>query len=229
MNAGHTICYLTIMIAGFLLAWASICNAQLYNVAIDTSSLDGLGTYYVEFQVTAGSAPFGDSQATISNFNLTGGTLGAILPPTQGNVAGSLPGTLILTDGPAIFGPIADFAQAFSVTNTTSNLSFGLQLAASTVNTPIPDGFTFMILDGSQVPLPTTGPTGVEFVSADFTSTTPIPQVYGTASNSPVIIPTPNLTTSTAVPESNAICLLGSLSLSIIRLLIRRRDILKQR
>src|SRR4051794_34690235 len=76
--------------SGFF-ADATPCFAGVFGVSMDTGPLNGRGTFYVEFQLTDGSG-IGDanSRAVVTGFGLTGGTLGGILPPTFGNVTGSL-------------------------------------------------------------------------------------------------------------------------------------------
>jgi len=196
-------------------------------VSLNTASLNSLGTFYVEFQLIDGSSTGGNgnSQAIVTNFQLTGGALGSVLDPTLGNVAGSLAGTLTLTDGPTSFGDVADFAQAFSVTNSVSLLTFDLQLTTTGVDTPFPDKFSFLILDGSLNPLPTEGPVGVEFVSADFTSTSPTPTGYvstGALQLGATVTPPQS---SQAIPEPGTLGLLaiGATAFPLFGALRRRR------
>lgn len=178
---------------------APIASAQLFHVTIDTSSLSGLGTHYLEFQLIDGSfAGDGNSRATISDFLLVGGTLGSVLPPTLGSVAGALPSPLTLVDGPA-GSPLADFAQAFDVTDPVSSVGFDLELSASGIDGGIPDQFTFLILDTSLNPIATDGPVGVEFVVGQFTSLNPVPDGFG--SNSPALRAVVTPVSGAAVPE----------------------------
>src|SRR5260221_177835 len=131
-----------------LVCWAGIgpstawAQAPTFHIKVDTRNLSGLGLFYLEFQSFDGNTTTGDgnSQAVVSNFTLTGGALGAALPPI-GNATGSLAGTLTLQDGPAAFGPLADFTQAFEVTSATSRLNFDLQLSATDLDSPLPDSF----------------------------------------------------------------------------------------
>lgn len=213
------------VLAGCTLLGASACQAQLtYNVSLNTVALNGLGTFFVEFQLTDGSATGGNnnSQVVISNFSLSGGALGAVLPPTLGNVSGSLApaGTLTLRDGPAASGPVADFAQAFSITGAASLLRFDLLLTGTGVDAPTPDKFSFLLLDSARNPLATNGPTGAEFVSADFVSTAPEPAAYSSI-GSPQLAATIGL-----IPEPGTGVLIAAASLvSLVGCVCHRRRI----
>lgn len=216
------------VVAGGALLGASACHAQAYTVSLDTSLLKGLGNFFVEFQLTDGSAAGGNanSQAVVSNFSLTGGALGSALP-ALGNTAGSLTTGLTLVDGPAASGPVADFAQAFSVSSGTSLLRFDVNLSATGVDAPTPDKFSFLILDSAQNSLSTNGPTGAEFVSADFTTTAPTPAGYssvGTIGLTAVVRPAQQPGGGGGViPEPGTCTLLATSLLPLIGIVARRR------
>ncbi|BDI33586.1 hypothetical protein CCAX7_56370 [Capsulimonas corticalis] len=211
------------------LAAAAPAQAGTQHVTVTTGALNGAGTYYVEFTLTDGSGlGDGNSFAGVSNFSVNGGSLGAVLPPTTGDVTGSLGAghTLGLTDSNAGSGGLADFAQGFTITNPSATLGFDLTLTDTSVDPVTPDGFTFQLLDGSFNPIATTGPTGTELVGADFTSISP--GATGYSSNgvySPPIIATISPVVSATVPEPSAYAALalGALTLGGVMLRGRRR------
>src|SRR4051794_6909161 len=89
--------YAPIFVVGMVLC--SVVNADpMYHVSVDTSALNGKGTFYVEFQLVDGSSVGGDGDALaiVRNFSTTGMSLGQVLEPTFGNVSGALTGILTL-------------------------------------------------------------------------------------------------------------------------------------
>src|SRR5689334_13584700 len=109
-------------------------------VTLNTGPLNGLGTYFVDFQLLDGNGiGDGNSLVTISGLSLTGGTLGATVPST-GTVSGTPQTTLSLVDSDP--GGVAEFQQAFTVTSATSLLNFTVTLSPTApLDTPIPDTF----------------------------------------------------------------------------------------
>jgi hypothetical protein len=191
-------------------------------VSLDTSSLTGQGTYYLYFELLDGSGTGdGNSQATISDLSLTGGSLGAALF-SDGTVSGTPTAStgLTLIDSDAATGGVADYAQAFTVTGTPSLLSFDVGLQTTPpLDTPIPDAFDVLLLESDgMTPVPTDGPTGVELVASLFTSTSPTLTGYTTAPDSPVtlmptILPLGN---SPSVPEPGSLSLLALGALPLV-------------
>lgn len=204
---------------------AGAAPPAVQHVTVVATGLTVGQTYYTEFTLTDGSgAGNGNSTAAVSNLVFTNGTAGGVLPPTSGNVTGSLGAgtTLTLQDGPASSGPLADYAQAFTVLGPTSQFSFDLLLSATFVEAgPTPDNFTFQILGSSQMPLATNGPTGVEFVSADYTSTAPTATGYHSTGLGTTV--TARVSAPTAVPELPSAVTAGLFSLSVCGLVLRAR------
>ena len=191
-----------------------------------TGGLNGGGTYYVEFTLTDGSG-LGDanSHADISNFFVNGGALGAVAPPTLGDVTGGLGGaqTRGLSDSNAGASGLADFTQAFTVSNSGSTIDFNVLLSNTGVDSGAPDAFTFKVLDADFIALPTNGPVGDELVSSDFTSLTPTVSGFtGTGNLTPQIAATITPVTST-VPEPGAVSGLAMGALTLGGLMLRRR------
>jgi hypothetical protein len=193
------------------------------HVTVFTTGLTAGQTYYTDFALIDGSgAGDGNSTAAVSNLLFTSGAAGAVLSPTLGNVTGSPDTTLTLTDGHAASGPHADYAQAFTVSDSTSQFSFDLLLGATSVDAgATPDNFTFQILDSNQSPLATNGPAGMEFVTADYTSTAPTATGYhSTDPGTPV---TATVTGASVAPEPSSAVTGAIFSLSVCGLLLRAR------
>jgi hypothetical protein len=216
------------VLAACALGAGHAAQAGTQHVSITTGALNGLGTYYVEFTLTDGSGlGNGNSFAGVSNFSINGGVLGAVLPPTLGDVSGALGGanTLGLADTNAGTGGLADFAQGFTINSATGTITFDLTLAGAGVEPVTPDAFTFQLLDGSFTPIATSGPVGSELVASDFTTLTPTATGYHSDGvYEPSIVAT--LTPITAVPEPGAFAslALGAFALSALLLCGRRRS-----
>ena len=222
MSLRHT----TFALAALALV-AAPAGAAIQLVTVNTTGLTAGDTYYAEFTLTDGSGTGdGNSTAAISDLTFVNGSLGAVLPPATGNVSGGLgpADTLTLQDGPAASGPTADFAQAFTVSSPASSFSYALDLAATSVDTPTPDNFTMQILDSTQTALATTGPTGIEFVTADYTTTSPAATGY--QSTDPGISPPVTATVTSevaATPEPSQAGMLALMTLGLGGLLWRAR------
>ena len=204
---------------------AGAAPPAVQHVTVITTGLTAGQTYYTEFTLTdAKGIGDGNSTAAVSNLVFTNGSLGAVLSPTYGNVTGALGTTLTLRDGPVASGPLADYAQAFTVSGLTSQFSFDLLLSAASVDAgPTPDNFTFQILDSgiNNPPLATSGPTGVEFVTADYTSTAPTAFGYHSTG-----LPTPvgaTISAPSSVPEPAPAFTLAFFGLGLGGLILRAR------
>jgi hypothetical protein len=145
---------LGLIVSAFFFLEASICLADLiFDVSLDTLGLKGhpAGPFYVDFQLNDGSGT-GDKSSTvmISNFmfGVGGGTVGNPLPPI-GGASGNLDSLVSITDN----GFVNEFTQQF---NPGDTLSFHVNLMTTNVDSPIPDAFSFSILDRSFAPIPTT-------------------------------------------------------------------------
>jgi len=125
--------------------------AAPYQVTVDTSTLSGDYQVYFNLNGVTGNV------ATISGFNLGGGT--ALFPVVVG--PGDLNSSVTLNINPPN-PPFAEFAQNFTV---GSQLSFTLDL---TSNGPAggnsPDAFGFALATTGNVNLPTTDPSGTDYL-----------------------------------------------------------------
>jgi len=201
-------------------------QAGTRHVTIDTTGLEDLGTFAVEFTVTDGSSTGdGSCQAILSNFQIAGGAMGSPLPPVIGSVTGDLNGgsILTLTDADASASGLADFAQSFTVTGSSSSLSFDLTLNSTSVDDPAPDLFICQILDSSQAAIATTGPTGTELVLGTFTTTNTSAVGYSSTGGSytpPVVA---IVSDAIIAPEPGTMALLALGTLGIGGLAIRSR------
>ena len=183
----------------------------LTQVSLDAGGLNGQGKFFLDFQLLDGNGTGdGNASAILSGLSLTGGTLDGT-PTRAGMTPGDPAGAgLMLTDSDT--SGVADYRQAFSVTNTASLLTFNVTLSTSApLDAPTPDQFNFLILgaDGAT-PLPTTGPAGAEIAGSSFDSLAPSLSGYATASNSPVALSAPQIGPAVAaVPEPSSLTLFG--------------------
>ena len=216
----HVIFPVALALAGTLLA-LSPAQAQTKLVTLSNIGiLNGHGPFFVQFNLANGiSAPDGNATATISNFSLTGGSLGASTTiATAGNTTGNLGTALVLDDGNAVTAGFSSFQQGFTITSSASTLSFNLNLAATSTDAGTPDDFYFQILNSAGNPLATNGPNGTELVNASYASTKPTPLGFITQATSSVNADTnyPTITatiSAPAVPEASTTVSLGLLLL----------------
>ena len=216
----HVIFPVALALAGALLA-LSPAQAQTKLVTLSNIGiLSGHGSFFVQFNLANGiSAADGNATAAISNFSLTGGSLGATTTiATAGNTTGNLGTALVLDDGNAVTGGFSSFQQGFTITSSTSTLSFNLNLAATSTDAVTPDDFYFQILNSAGNPLATNGPNGTELINASYASTKPTPLGFITQATSSVGADTnyPKITatiSAPAVPEASTTVSLGLLLL----------------
>ena len=216
----HVIFPVALALAGALLA-LSPAQAQTKLVTLSNIGiLSGHGSFFVQFNLANGiSAADGNATAAISNFSLTGGSLGATTTiATAGNTTGNLGTALVLDDGNAVTGGFSSFQQGFTITSSTSTLSFNLNLAATSTDAVTPDDFYFQILNSAGNPLATNGPNGTELINASYASTKPTPLGFITQATSSVRADTnyPKITatiSAPAVPEASTTVSLGLLLL----------------
>jgi hypothetical protein len=123
-------------------------------VTLGTAPLIGdvAGPFSLYFQFTDGSGT-GDGNNTVTlsdiQFGTGGGPSGA--PSTFGGVSGDLSSQVVLTDS-SFFNY---FEQGFT---PGDELSFTLDSTTNVDAGPIPDAFSFEILDSTGFPIPTTDP-----------------------------------------------------------------------
>ncbi len=124
-------------------------TAAVYQVTMNTPSLDGQnGSIDIQFNPGAFPAVFEAGSASISNFTLTGGTLGAEQGGTRVNAIGDLaPGPLVITN--------ADFLNGITYDATFgTGLSFQVDFtgaAFTASNQTILTDFFFFVTAGDSV------------------------------------------------------------------------------
>lgn len=191
------------------LAFASLAQAQLqFQVQLNTSSLVSSpnGPFSLDFQLNDGSASGdGNNWATLSNFQFGGGSAWGSAT-TLGGAAGSLGSTVTLNDSNWYLN---DFYQSFT---PGSWLSFTVSLSNWADAGPTPDKFSFAILDGAVINLPTLSLGSDTFLEVNLTGGTPSILTYGSLDGA-IAAPT-----VTPVPEAStygiwAAALLGALAL----------------
>lgn len=172
---------------------------DITNVSINTSSLAGQSGSELVFEFTDGSG-LGDANntATLSGFDLGGGTAGAVDTVNSfGGYSGDLSSGVTLTDNSflAVFGQFLD---------PGSSLSFNLDLTTNVDAGGTPDQFSMYLYDPSGNPLTTTSdPTGFDsLLTINLDSSNPATDNYDSAlvtTSAPV----------TKTPEPSTILLLG--------------------
>lgn len=190
----------------------SIAKADvIYNVSLNTAPLIGntAAPFSLYFQFTDGSGlGDGDNTVTLSNFDLGTGGSEQGTPSTFGGVTGDLSSQVVLTD--------TSFFNYFMVGFQPGNtLSFMIDSTTNLNADPIPDEFSFSILDSTDDPIPTTGFFD-QFLELDITSSTPAPQVFPSdptqtpvAGGNPIDTGTPVVTPVSSTPEPSSVATLG--------------------
>jgi hypothetical protein len=134
-------------------------RANTFTVTIDTTPLAGTAAWFA-FDLIGNGAIGGTQQpttVTLSNFAVTGGTLGGVVPPVQGGFSGSFPGPVTLTDA-------ADFFNELLI-SLTIGTSFSFQYAViNTSASPQPTGFSALFVDPATnfQMFPTSDPSGAD-------------------------------------------------------------------
>jgi hypothetical protein len=155
------------------------------NVSVNTSALLGQGTFELALLLTDGSGT-GDQNTNISltGFNFgAGGSGGAVTGDSTGGFSGSL------SSGATLFD--SSFFNLFAADFTPGNLlSFTAAITSSSLDTPTPDLFQFVILDSSGAPIATTDATGQNtLLTVNLDSAHPTAQQSGIAGTT---MPEPN-------------------------------------
>ena len=170
-------------------AYADQINLS-FSPSFDTSTLTNQGPFDLAFVLTDGSG-VGDqnTMVTLSNFNFGAGGSGSI-------------SSLTISDTTFFNSIISPFMPG-------NQLSFSVQIASTSIDSPTPDFFEFLILQPSTgFPISTTDPSGNNFLIAlNLDSASATPQVFA---------PTP-------VPEPGTLVLLAS-GLVLMMLLLARRQ-----
>ncbi len=216
-------CLLTLALLGIVAA-ASPADAVTYNFYMDTAPLVGevAGPFSLEFQLNDGSGT-GDglNPATLSDFNFGGGaTAGA--PSLIGGATGDASTSISITES-SFFN---QFIQPFT---PGSELDFQLSLSTNVQPGPVPDQFTFSILDSTGSELPTLSFFDV-FVEIDIDSGNPSVLTFPTdttqtpvAGGPPIDIAAPIATLAGTVPEPESGLLLMTALGCMLPVMRRRR------
>jgi hypothetical protein len=182
---------------------------SILNVSVNTSSISGQSQSEVVFEFSDGDqSGSSNNTATLSSFNLGGGTAQAVdTTNSTGPYSGSLGSGLTLQDGT----PITVFGQFF---DPGSLLSFTLDLTTNPEAGSTPDEFSMYIYDPSGNPLaPTSDPNGFDsLLSVDINSASPSPNVY-----SPQLV-TAALAPATSAPEPSSLALAATGLLAVLGL-----------
>jgi hypothetical protein len=114
-----------LVVAAIMLAASSAFASLSYNVSVDTSSLSGDG--YLYFQFAPGNSAQ-DASASISGFNVAGGSLFTDAPVLNGGASGVLP-TISIANSSGL----NDYTQGIHFGNS---FAFTLLLDGPAVNAP---------------------------------------------------------------------------------------------
>lgn len=204
----------TIVIIGTVLAWSQI-GAKADLVTLNTSALEGLGSFTLDFQLVSGGAPAGNS-ILLDNFSFGGGSAFPGSASTVGstNVTVS-PLSVSLSDASFFNEAQIPFLAGATV---------AFQYATSGPGGTPPDAFTLGILQGG-VEIPTTSPLD-SFLEVDFNSSTNLTVLVNgsDASQTSINIPAPDVSSGSATPEPAYDWLLGAgLALLLARRVCIRR------
>jgi hypothetical protein len=167
-----------------------------FTVTLNTTPLEsegGSGPFYIDLTLTAGST-VNTAQATINSFSFgTGGSAGSNSTITLTNgAAGSLGSGVTLNDSTNY----NDFNQAFT---PGSLLTFNVDIATTSISTPIPANFSFSILDGTGNAIATTDPSGAStLLNLDLTGPSPTIHTYSSPSDN---LGAPSVSYPGSVPE----------------------------
>jgi hypothetical protein len=174
----------------------------IVNVTLDTSVLasnnPGQGSFAVDFQLNDGSGAGGDGNntATITNFNLNGGSLTSGTDSSSGGASGNLGGTLAITDN-SFFN---DFNQTFT---PGSSLSFTVDLTtnfSSAEASNFPDQFSFTVYSNG-------GTNTASFLTIDITGANPVVTTSGGSLGNGASVLAPSVQPAVATPEPSSLLL----------------------
>lgn len=180
-----------IFLAATLLLFASAAFADSITVTLATASLmtkAAAGPYTLDFQFIDGSG-LGDSDntVTLSNFLVTGGSIGSPSSITGGVTTKTSPFSITMTDS-------SFFNEAQVPYTPGATLSF--EATYTTNADPVaPDSFTFAILNGSGNEIPTNNPNFNDaFLEVDLPTTSASTSTTASSSSdgtipAPVVLP----------------------------------------
>lgn len=133
-----------------LLAAAAPAGATTLRFDLDTTALSGTAAY-LAFDFIAGDDFLGNNTVVIRDFTTDATSLGTAV--TTGTVSGDLPGLVTLTD--------SGFSELLQPLTLGNAVHFTLDLTEHRATGPLPDAFSFFLLDSVYSPLfSTDDPTG---------------------------------------------------------------------
>ena len=199
-------------VGAWLFLAASSHAAIMYKVTVDTSSVSGT-TGYLDFQFNPNNPTSQAAVASITGF--TGGTLGAVVPPLDPNITGTLPALMTMNNSAAL-------VEAYQVFTYGPSFSFFVALSGPAIDTPngtATAGTTFGLglYDSSSVAILTSNFNGFAFQAQ-------INLLGNPARVTPTAFPNganPTVVTFAEVPEPGAMGLAG-LGLAALFLVKRR-------
>lgn len=213
-----TLCRTTALMT-LLLGMTTATHADVnFHVSLDTTPLTGSlaanAPFSLLFQLIDGDG-IANNTMTMENFSFSTGSAGGNIQ-LFGGAMGDLAGIVTLSDSDPGFIFNA-FYQEFTPGNT---LDFDVK-ATTHFAGGTPDRFSFAVVDGSGVEIPTSGMSG-EFAGVDLNGPAPLLESYGGTGDyagigSPTLVPT-----ATVVPEASPLALL-TLALPIHALQLRKR------
>lgn len=169
-------------LAALAVAGVSTASANPFNfvVTVDTAGLatDPNGPFYLDFQLNEGNGT-APNTAAVTNFQFLNGSATPGTGQAFGDVSGSIPGGITLSDSPG--SPFNEYFQAFS--SSATQVSFDVSVTQNAGGS-IPDEFSFDILDSlpGLPQIPTDAPDGVSLVTLDLSSSNHLTDVqeFGT-------------------------------------------------
>lgn len=189
-----------VIAAAFLFAFAPKGRADLtYVVTLNVASLIGNanGPFSLDVALSNGATfPDADNTVKLSNFSVTGGSLGAV-SFSSGGETGSMSSTVTLTNS----SEDNELAQLISANVT--QISFSVDETSVTDN-PEEDQFDVAIFDNNSNNIPTTDPSGANTLVLSNINTAQTLSSVGTY-NSTAGGEAPGVTTAAAVPEPGSI------------------------
>lgn len=192
---------------------AAVCKAQLQlRVDVDTSSLSGnpAGPYSLDFQLNDGSG-WGDANniASLTNFRFGSGSA-AGSGTSFGGSGGDLSSSVWLSDSNSLLN---EYDQEFV---PGPWLSFDLSLTTNIDSGGTPDVFSFAILDGALMNLPTQSSASDAFLTINLDSASPWVQTYSSVDGLITV-------TATPVPEASSYGCAAMTLLGFVALMRRSR------
>jgi hypothetical protein len=191
----------TVRALAFMLSVASGVSADpvVYKVSLNTSSLVGTGSYFMDFQFTDGDGVINNA-VSLSNFALGTGGAATGSPTSLGSSSGDVHSLVTMTDTTFF----SSFTQPFT---PGADLAFDLSLTGNFSALGSPDRFSFGLLDSLGLAIPTHGLAN-ELLAIDITNPLTV-TVFSSDSSRTPMIPAPRPTQVHPTPEPSSLALLA--------------------